>query len=438
MAVTLSETFGLGPLLASCVACFIFLLGGLAVLWIVRSAPPRTIVIATGPLGSSFERFADAYQKLLAPHGVTLEILPTSGSLDNLQQLQSAASRADIGFVQGGLTTKETKLGGLVSLGSVAYQPLWIFYRHPTAITRLSELMNKRIAVGTAGSGTHVLALALLAGNGITAERATYVELEAEAAASDLLAGNIDAVFLMGDSAPQQTLRNLIRVPGIRLFSFTQADGYVRRFPYLNRISLPEGTIDLGKNLPGQDIILVGPTVELIVRKKLNPALTDLLIEVAQEVHGKAGVMQKRGEFPAPLEHEFTLSEDALRYYKSGKGFFYRTIRSFWLASLLNRILVAIVPLLLLVLPAIRLLPVVYRWSIQLKIYRCYRPLLKIERDAAGPLDRERIASLLHRLDEIEAVVDQLRVPASFADQFYVLRGHLAFVRQRLKTATPA
>ena len=123
-----------------------------------------------------------------------------------------------------------------------------------------------------------------------------------------------------------QTLRTLVRSPDVQLYTFAQADAYVRRYAYLDRMELPEGSIDLGKNLPAQDVVLIGPTVELVARKGLHPALSDLLLEVAREVHGKTGLLQKRGEFPAPLEHEFTISDDATRYYKSGKGFLYRSV----------------------------------------------------------------------------------------------------------------
>jgi hypothetical protein len=224
-----------------------------------------------------------------------------------------------------------------------------------------------------------------------------------------------------------------VRAPEVQLFNVTQADAYVRRHPYLNKILLPQGSIDLGKNLPAQDVVLVGPTVELVARDGLNSALCDLLLEVAKEVHSKAGLLQKRGEFPAPLEHEIPLSEDALRYYKSGKGFFYRTIHSFWLASLLNRILVAVVPLVLVVIPAIRFLPVAYRLTIQLRLYRCYRPLLRLEKETFGPLSPERVDSLFARLDEIEANVNSLKVPASFADRYYWLHSHVTYVRRRLE-----
>src|SRR5439155_8264338 len=110
--------------------------------------------------------------------------------------------------------------------------------------------------------------------------------------------------------------------------------------------------------------------------------VSDLLLGVAQTVHGRPTLTAKRGEFPAPLEREFPISDDALRYYKSGKGFTYKVVTSFWLASLINRLVVAIVPILLVLIPAIRFMPVLYRWSVQLRIYRCYRPLLQLERDA--------------------------------------------------------
>jgi len=156
---------------------------------------------------------------------------------------------------------------------------------------------------------------------------------------------------------------------------------------------------------------------------------------VAQQVHGRASLLQKRGEFPAAEENDFPVSDDAQRYYKSGKGFFYRAIPSFWLASLASRLLVVVVPLALILIPAIRMLPVVYRLSIRLRILRCYRPLLRLERDLLGPLDAKQVKTLLQRVDAIEDTVNHLKIPASFADQFYELRTHVAFVRQRLHAA---
>lgn len=431
----LIETFGFSPAMAVAVVAMLSLLAALAALWVVKSAPPDKIVLIGGPEDSSFHRWAVAYQKELAEkHHVTLEIRASGGSRDNLKALLDPDSGVDIGFVTGGLPEK-TNVKELRSLGSVAYQPLLLFYRSPAPITRLSELAGKRIALGSGGGSVRDLALTLLQANGVTAENATFSDLSAAPAATALLEGKLDAIFLMGDSAPIQTLRTLVRTPEVQLFSFRQADVYVRRFDYLNRIVLPEGAIDLGKNLPAQPVTLVGPTVELVARKNFNPALTDLVLEVAREVHGKSSIIQKRGEFPAPLEHEFKLSSDAVRYYKSGQSFMYSLGLPFWIANLGSRILVAAIPLALLVIPIFRFLPVAYRLSIRLRLYKCYRPLLRIERDAVAPLTPERAAELQARLDEVEEAVNKLKVPASFADAFYELRLHVAFVRQRLAVA---
>ena len=435
---TLIETFGFSPWLATVVALFLMALAAAALVWLWLSAPPRTLSITTGPTGSSFQRSAEAYKEKLAERGVTLKILPSAGSLENLRRLELGTDNVEIGFVQSGLAGNPPP-PYLVSLGSVAYQPLFIFYRSTAPITKLSELAGRRIGVGTPGSGAHWLAMSLLEANGITGAPTTLVDNDAANAADDLLTGKLDAAFLMGDSAPQNTLRALIRSTEVHLYNFTQAEAYVRRMPYLNKIVLPQGSIDFGLNLPPKDVVLVGPTIELLAERKLNSALSDLLLSIVKEVlDSRVTILAKKGEFPAPIEHEIPISDDALRYYKSGRGFTYKLIDNFWVANLLNRLLVAIVPILLLLIPMIRFLPLAYRWSVQLRIYRCYRPLLRLEREAKNAMTTERAHELIEWLDEIEQDVNALKVPASFAYQFYALRGHVAFVRTRLNAAASA
>lgn len=437
VVTTLIETFGFSPWLASAVALLVLLLGAGAVAWVWLSAPPRSITITSGPPGSSFQRNAEAYQKALAERGVTLHIRPSGGALENLQRLKAADSGVDLGFVQGGLLAGEKPPPDVVSLGSVAYQPLWVFYRGTAKITRLSELAGRRIGIGAPGSGVQSLAKALLGANGISGAPTTLVEQPTEEGSKAFQAGQLDAIFMMGDSAPLQTLRTFIRAPDIQAFDFAQADAYVRRLATLNlnKIIIPQGGFDLGQNLPAHDITLVGPGVELLARKGLNGAISDQLIEVAQEVHGRASLLAKKGEFPAPLERDFPISADAARFYKNGRGFMYDLVPSFWIANLANRLLVVVIPSLLVLIPAIRFLPLLYRWSVQLRIYRYYRPLQRLERDAETPLALAHAEELLTRLDAIEAEVNRLNVPASFAQQFYELRTNVVFVRNRLKAA---
>ncbi len=402
----------------------------LAALWFVRPAPPDTITIASGPDGSIFRLTAEKYGKILARNGVTLRILRSEGSLDNLRKLVDPASRVDVGFVQGGLSAG-VDTDKLVSLGSVFHEPLALFYRGSAPVDRMSGLSGRRIAIGPEGSGTHALALILLKANGMEPGGATaLLSLEGEDATGALIEGKVDAAFLMGDSAAPAMMRRLLRTPGIQLFDFAQADAYVRRFPYLNRLDLPMGVFDLGKNTPPADIHLIGPTVELVARESLHPALSDMLIEAAREVHGRATLLQRAGEFPAPLEHEYRISEDARRYYSSGKSLLYRNL-PFWLASLADRALVVLVPIIVLLVPGLKLVPKLYSWRIRSRIYRCYGKLIALERSLlAQPSPGER-DEILRRLDDIEAEVNRMKMPLAYADQFYVLRDHINFVRDR-------
>jgi TRAP-type uncharacterized transport system substrate-binding protein len=448
-----------------------------AAIWVairlIQPAPPSTLTITAGPPGSSFWNAAERYKQILARNGITLEVLTSEGSLQNLQRLSDPSSHVDVGFVQSGLLSMASSAGaasgavassasaagasastasaasppaaspsaapdGLVSLGSVAYVPLVVFYNGERR-SLLSEFAGKRLAIGSEGSGARALALVLLKANGIAPGGVTtLLPLTGEEAARALAAGSIDAAFFSGDSAQLPVMARLTRTRGIRLFSFAQAQAYARRFPYLTDVTLPMGAFDLGKNLPPATVHTLSSTADLIARDTLHPALSDLLIEAAGEVHGGATLLQRAGEFPSPLAHDFPISDDAARYYKSGKGFLYRVL-PFWLASLADRLVVLIVPLVVVLIPGLRLVPALYAWRVKSRIYRWYGALIALERAAMNDTSESERAALLDKLDGIEEAVNRLKMPLAYADQFYVLREHIGFVRNRLaKNATTA
>lgn len=426
-----AENFGLSWGLSLALVCFTGFVSCFAIYWFIHSAPPRTITLTSGPAGSSFERNAEKYRAILARNGVALKILSSQGSQENLQRLADPAAQVDIGFVQGGISDG-TNTQNLISLGNIAYEPLLVFYRGTNSVRFLSEFQGKRLAIGSAGSGTHSLALTLLWTNGVSAGGTTQLlALDAEEAAKGLMGGTVDAVFMMGDSASSQTMRTLLHSHDVQLLSFEQAEAYTRRFNYLNKLRLPEGSIDFGKNLPSQDVWLIGPTVELVARPDLNAAISDLLLDAAREVHGNATLLQNQDEFPNATQHEYKISADASRYYKSGKKFLYLKL-PFWIASLVNRVLVVFVPMMLVLIPGLRLIVAAYKWRIRLRIYRCYRMLMVMERDLGRELTPAKRDEVRQRLDEIDKVVRRIKVPSSFADQFYGLRGHIDFVREKL------
>ena len=411
----------------------VILLGiGITVVF-VKPAVPHSLTITAGAKGSAFYQTAEEYRDILARNGVKLEILVSHGAEENLNRLDTPAFHADVGFVQSGLAD-EKEIEGLVSLGSIYYEPIWVFYRGTKPVDQLTQLRGLRIAVGAQGGGTRVLVLRLLKANGIDAKSATLLEIGNEDAVQALRESKVDVAFLLGNSSAP-IVRELLQTPNISIVNFSQADAYTRIFPYLYKLVLPKGTLDLSKNLPAQDITLVGATAELIAREDLHSALSDLLIEAAQEVHGGPGLFRRAKEFPDPREHDFAMSDDAQRYYKSGQPFLHRHL-PFWLANFVDRILVLLVPIVAIVIPGLRLAPAFYRWRIRSRLYRWYGLLMAVERDMLGEPSAQKREELLKRVAEIEATVNKSKMPVFIADQVYGLRAHIEFVRDRLTASS--
>lgn len=425
------ETFGLGRTASLAAIILIILVAFFAAFWFYQATPPKTIIITTGPEGSLFKRVAERYAVILAKNGIKMKILTSNGSLENLNRLNNPLFKVDVGFVQGGVARNQN-FDNLVSLGSIFHEPLSVFYRDKKTLELLSQLNGRRLAIGPPGSGTQALSLTLLKANGIEpGGPAILLEPETEEAAKKLIEGSIDAAFLMGDAASFKIIRTLFKTPGIKLFNFTQADGYTRRFRYLNKLELPKGSLDFGKNIPPDNVYLIGPMVEFVARKDLHPVLSDLLLGAATEIHGKAGMFQQQGDFPAPFEHEFRISDDASRYYRSGKSFLYKYL-PFLMASLTNRILAVFVPIFVILIPGLRIITAVYRWQMKMRIYRWYGTLLALEKDVRIHSAPEKREEFHKRLDGIEQAVNKMKMPASFAEQFYILRGHIGFVRKQI------
>ena len=235
------EIFGLSRAVSLSAILLISLVTIFAVFWFFHSAPPDTITITTGPEGSIFQTNAEKYAKILARNGVKLKILPSQGSLENLKRLLDPSFRVDIGFVQGGVADG-LNIDKLVSLGSISYEPLLVFYRSDKPVDLLSQLSGKRLAIGPVGSGTRSLALTLLAANGIEPGGATaLVDLDAEDAAKALVEGNVDGVFLMGDVASSQLMRKLLRTPGIHHFQFHPGRRLCASHPLFEQADPSEG-----------------------------------------------------------------------------------------------------------------------------------------------------------------------------------------------------
>lgn len=400
----------------------------------VQPAPPNHIVITTGGEGGAYFHFAGRYAAILAKNGVALEVRPSNGSLENLQRLEKG--EAQVGFVQGGVVKVPEgepdyvfEESPLKSLGSVFYEPVWVFYRGNRKLDRLTELKGKRIAIGQEGSGVRQLAQQVLEANDIPPGE-HLLPLAGLKAAEELQQGRIDAAFIIAaQEAP--VVQVLLRSPGIQVMSFSQAEAYQRRFPFLTKLTMPHGVVDLVRDFPADDVTLLAPTANLVVRGDLHPALQSLLLQAASEVHGGVGFFQDRGEFPAYKDPFLPLSAEASRYYKSGAPFLQRYL-PFWLAVLIDRLIVLIVPIVALLLPLIKVAPAIYTWRVRSKVFRCYGELKFLENDLKQHFEEARLPEYRERLDTIDEEASTLPVPLAFTDLVYTLREHINLVRATL------
>lgn len=407
----------------------------------LQPTPPRHVVLATGVAQGAYAEFGQRYAAELKRHGITVELRATQGSAENLALLRSD-SGVDIGFVQGGTWQRPAGTPadadpGLRSLGRMFHEPVWLFYRQDTArartgsaeLTRLSQLVGATVNIGAPGSGVSPLVLALLAANRIEPGAITLQQQPTTPAVVDLLAGKIDAVVLA--SAPESLIvQMLLQTPNIGLFDVAQAEAYSRRFPVLSPVLLPRGVVDLSRDLPPADVRLLAPTASLVARADLHPALVQLFVQAARQVHGGAGWFQRQGDFPNAADPEWPLAPEAQRFYSSGPPWLQRFL-PFWLANLADRMWLALLAIVAVLIPLARVLPPVYEFRIRRRVFRWYAQLRAVD-EAIG---RRPAPELLAELDALEANVGRVTVPLSYADELYSLRSHIDMVRQRAGAA---
>jgi TRAP-type uncharacterized transport system substrate-binding protein len=411
------------------VAATIAILIGAGV-FVFESLPPRMIVMATGVEGGANYELGIRYREILAREGVTLQLQPTTGSLENLRRLRDSKSGVSVGFIQGGTTTRKES-PELESLGTIFYEPLWLFRRAEIG-EGVQGLRGRRLSIGPEGSGGRALALQIISRAKIDSIIGELSGFTPQVAAAKLIAGEIDAAFIVtGWESP--VIQSLLNAKGIEAESFQRADAFIAIYPFLHKLVLPAGVVDLLANRPPTDVVLLAPKASLAVRADLHSALQYLLLDAAVQIHSQPGIFQKAGQFPAAESIDLPLSGEAHRFYKSGRPFLQGYL-PFWIATLVEKILVVLIPLAALLYPAFKLLPQMYDWMMQLKIRRLYDEIRSIESDmeAQGP---EFDANALNaRLDQIDQRANHLQLPTVYASNLYTLRSHIDLVRTRLAT----
>ena len=317
-------------------------------------------------------------------------------------------------------------------LASLYYVPMWIFYRGEETMDQIGDLRYRRIAVGAEGGGTRAFAGPLLAINGLTTG-IVMVPMSNSAALRALTSNEVSAAIFV-DGAQNAAVAAALRDRSLKLMSFYRGDAYPRRFPYIAKLTLPPGVIDFANDIPAKEVTLIGTKVMLAARDGVHPALVNLLVDAAQEIHGGQGLFEQAGEFPGTDQVDLRVSNEAAQHKRFGPNFLHRYL-PFWAATLAERAIVILLPLAAVLFPLFNYLPQFLRWRVRSRIYRWYGALMAIEREMRGERTPEQKEKVRARLDEISRAVSELRTPPSFADQLYVLRDHVAAVRRRLDVA---
>lgn len=401
----------------------------------IKPAPPRRIVLATGRTDGAYHQYGLRYQAELAREGVTVVLRPTSGAVENVRLLLDPAAGVDIAFVQGGVGAA-TPNADLVSLGSLYFEPLWVIARGLRDADDLQGLRGRRVAVGPEGSGTRALVDLLLRANGVSSPPATLLPITGLDAARALRGGEIDAAVFVA-SPESATIREAVTIPDVSLLGFSRADAYTRLFPFLSRLTLPEGALSLERDVPRREVALLSPTASLVVRPDFHPALITLFLVSASKIHSGAGVFERPRQFPSPDFTDFPVSDEALRFYRNGPPFLARYL-PFWAAALVDRLKIMLLPLAVLLFPLLKIVPPTFRWRTRRKIYRWYDQVQAADVALCTPQPVEELDRLIARLDHVEHQVRQLPIPTAHAESHFHLRLHIDLVRAKILAARAA
>ncbi|MDP3813641.1 TAXI family TRAP transporter solute-binding subunit [Pseudomonas sp.] len=403
-----------------------------ALFYFVAPPPPMHARLATGAVGGGYHAFAERLQAELKLQGFTLELVESAGSEDNLGRL--GKGEVELALVQSGqeLTLADEARAKLTGLGVMYREPLWLFTGRKVKFQRLADLTKLRLAIGGEDSGTQAVTAALFAANRI--EPAQYPkrwqQLGGSRAADALIAGDLDAAFFVGP-AENPLIQRLAAESKLRLVSLRRTEAYLARLPYLSRLEVGEGMLDMAQNTPNRDIVTLGPVATLVAGEAFHPSLTPLILEAAKTVLKNGSLLDPAGSYPAKPPLSLNTLAEADYYYAKGLPILQRYL-PFRIASLADRYIILAIPLLVLLFPLFKAIGPIYQWRIRARIYRWYKHLREIDQllykgKLPGDLDAE-----IARLERLEDELARVEVPLSYSSELYELHMHLRYMIERL------
>ena len=413
-------------------ALLVLLIGVVLAIWFAQPAPPKHVLMATGAKGTSYEVLGRQYAAFFAKKGITLELVATEGSLENIRRLKDRNDPLMAAFtISGAVQAGEAE--GIDSLGSIGYQPIWVFYRGSKDLpgkTQLHEMIHRKINVGPRGSGTYLVANKILKLNGVDTEHSNFTHMSEVDAIDALSRGELDAMIVV-DTLESPNVQRLLSIPGLRMSDFARAQAYTRLDPALERVTIPEGGLSLAQNRPDHEVSLIAATTEILVDDRLHPAIQLLFLEAAKSINGRQTFFASEGEFPSYKDTALHRSHEAEIFYQKGSPWLMDYL-PFWLAEFINRMFILLLPFAAAAYPIIRSMPNYHKNRIRGRINRMYGSLKFFEQELLSSYDSAQKANYLARLDTMERDALAMKVPKSVSSDYYTLRSTIDFVRNCL------
>jgi len=408
---------------------FMIFLALFVLLWIIKPAPPKVIEMAVGRPSDYIYLLAQEYAKFFKKNGIELKLIATAGTFDNQKKVRDPKSNIKVAFVQSGVPEGSDGEQPIVSLGSVDYEPIWLFYWGPETDEQklaMTHLLEEPISIGNLGSGTHLRAMQLLEANGLTVAPNMQTLAEDEAIKA-LKKGDIRAMLLV-EHYESPIVQDLLNQRNLSVASFTRAEAYAKQLKFIELLHVPRGAFNIARDYPSKDITLLSTTTNLVVDEDLHPAIQMLLMQASSSIVGKESFFSKPDEFPAIKDPSVPESPVATRFFDKGPPILHYLL-PFWLAEFIERVIILMLPFFALVYPIFKSIPGFLEKRARKRVHRFYTPLKRLEAEVVNDLKLERIDEQLATLEQIESDVLKIKVHKKIIPDFYALRSDIDFVR---------
>ena len=394
---------------------------------------PNQFTMATGDVNGNYHKLGLIYQQKLKEKGIKIKLVNSQGSIENLQLLKD--EKVDVAFMQNNLIDKSQKIDDLKGIASLYNEPIFVFYNKKINLKLLSDLKDKKVSLGTKGSGTYFISSKLIQINGLKEANLRPEFLSYSDSAKKLLSGELDAIFIM-TSFENPIIKELISNKNIDLFSFDNYKSYKYHSIKLAHLTIPQGYYDIGKNIPDKEINLLNALATLSCNENLDPKLIESLLITVKELSEKQmdtslSLESKEVIFPSDKFLDLPIHSASELYFKDGPSFLTKYF-SYGAALFISRLKYFLLPLIPFILLFARIIPSIYNFRLGLIMKKKYNELGIIEKDVVKINDKIGLKELNKKIHDLREDMDKKaeKIPAQYQRNIYDWKMHTTLIEE--------